>query len=168
MLLMMGLCVSVKAQKVNAVQEGSLLAPQKVKIDAKLDEWGDNLQAYNKTTKLWYTIANDDKNLYLVIKSTDQINTSKIMGGGVTLTINTAGKKKEENAYSITFPILPRASMRGLRRPRGSNANTVMDSASLAEAAIARKQAIAAIKEISVLGFKDITDTLISITTNTG
>lgn len=159
----MGLGTSTQAQKLNAVQTGSLAAPAKVKIDGKLDEWGEDFQAYNKTTKLFYTLSNDEKYMYLVVRSTDVQNSTKIMGGGVTLTINTADKKKEENAYSVKFPIINRANARGLRRPRGASATTVMDSASIAEAAAARKQAIAAIKEISVLGFKEIPDTLISI-----
>jgi hypothetical protein len=162
-ILIMALCISAKAQKLSSVQAAAVWAPDKVKIDGKLDEWNDSFQAYNKATKLFYTLANDDKNLYLVVKSTDVQNNTKVMSGGITLTINTADKKKEDNAYSVTFPIVARANMRGLRRPRGSSQNTVMDSASIAEAAEARKQAIASIKEISVLGFKDITDTLISI-----
>jgi len=162
-ILFIGLCVSAQAQKLDAIQEGSAAAPEKVKIDGKLDEWGADFKAYNKTTKLFYTLSNDAKYLYFVVRSTDVQNSVKVMGGGVTLTINTADKKKEENAYSVRFPIVNRNSLRGIRRPRGASATTVMDSASMAEAAMARKQAIAAIKEISVLGFKDITDTLISI-----
>ena len=155
-------CLYASGQNYKSTQAGGLLAPGKVKIDGKLDEWSD-FQAYNKATKLYYSVANDDKNLYLIVKSTDVQNSAKVMGGGVTLTINTSDKKKEENAYSVKYPIINRANMRGIRRPRGANANTVMDSASIAEAAAARKQALASIKEISVLGFKDITDTLISI-----
>jgi hypothetical protein len=162
-LLVMNVIICASAQKLSSVQETPVPAPAKVKIDGKIDEWGQNFQAYNKVTKLYYLLSNDEKNLYLVVKSTDVQNNTKVMGGGVTLTINTADKKKEENAYSITFPIVNRSSLRGIRRPRGASATTVMDSASIAEAAAARKQAIAAIKEISVLGFKDITDTLISI-----
>lgn len=162
-LFVIGLCADSWAQKLNTVQQTAVLAPAKVKIDGKLDEWGQDLQAYNKTTKLFYTLSNDDKNLYFIVRSTDLQNTAKVMGGGVTLTINTANKKKEENAYSITFPVLERSKLRGIRRPRGASNTTVMDSASMAEAAAARKQALAAIKEISVLGFKDITDTVISI-----
>jgi len=162
-ILFIGSCFHAHAQKLNNTQEGSVIAPERVKIDGKFTEWENTFGAYNKTTKLYYTLANDDKNLYLFVKSADPINNTKIMGGGVTLTINTTDKKKEENAFSVTFPIINRASMRGLRRPRGANQNTVQDSASLAEAAAARKTAIASIKEISVLGFKEITDTLISI-----
>ena len=156
-------CFSAGAQKLNNIQQGSVLAPEKVKIDGKFGEWEDTFAAYNKTTKLFYTLSNDDKNIYLVIKCADNINNTKILGGGITLTINTANKKKEENAFSVTFPIVSRANMRGLRRPRGASQNTVQDSASLAEAAAARKSVIATMKEISVLGFKEIPDTLISI-----
>ncbi len=151
------------AQKLNNVEEGSVLAPERVKIDGKFTEWENTFAAFNKTVKLYYTLSNDDKNLYLFVKSTDAINNTKILGGGVSLTINTADKKKEENAFVVTFPIVNRANMRGLRRPRGAGQGTVQDSASLAEAAAARKTAIASIKEIGVLGFKDITDSLISI-----
>ncbi|WP_295654954.1 hypothetical protein [uncultured Mucilaginibacter sp.] len=157
-------CFAAQAQKkLENVQQGSVVAPEKVKIDGKFGEWEDTFAAFNKTTKLFYTLSNDGKNLYLVVKCTDAINNTKIMGGGVTLTINTAGKKKEEGAYSVTFPIVARANMRGLRRPRGANQNTVQDSASLADAAAARKTVISSIKTIGVSGFKDITDSVISI-----
>src|SRR5471030_404342 len=121
---------AVAQKKLDNIQQGGVVAPEKVKIDGKFGEWEDTFAAFNKTTKLFYTLSNDDKNLYLVVKCTDAINNSKIMGGGVTLTINTAGKKKEEGAYSVTFPIVARANMRGLRRPRGAGQNTVQDSAS--------------------------------------
>ena len=82
------------AQKIQSVQEGNLWAPSTVKIDGKLTEWGTSLQAYNKTVKLWYTIANDDKNIYLAIKSTDMDNNNKILAGGISFILNTAGKKR--------------------------------------------------------------------------
>jgi hypothetical protein len=126
-LLVMNVIICASAQKLSSVQETPVPAPAKVKIDGKIDEWGQNFQAYNKVTKLYYLLSNDEKNLYLVVKSTDVQNNTKVMGGGVTLTINTADKKKEENAYSITFPIVNRSSLRGIRRPRGASATTVMD-----------------------------------------
>src|ERR1700748_1734396 len=120
-LFITGISICAKAQKLNSVQAAAIPAPAKVKVDGKIDEWGGNFQAYNKTTKLFYTLANDEKNLYLVVKSTDLQNSTKIMGGGVTLTINTANKKKEENAYSVRFPIVERSLMRSIRRPRGAS-----------------------------------------------
>src|SRR4051812_45517244 len=86
------------SKKLKDVQVNNLFAPSPVKIDGKLKEWTD-FQAYNKNTHLFYTIANDDKNLYLVIKTSDMTASAKIVAGGVTLLVNTEGKKKEQDAY---------------------------------------------------------------------
>ena len=88
------------------VQESSVWASQAVKIDGKTSE--NNFGAFNKNTQLFYTMSNDDKNLYLVIKSTDNSNNNKIMMGGITLTINTDGKRKEKDGLSITYPLIVR------------------------------------------------------------
>jgi hypothetical protein len=93
-------------KKLKDVQEGSLWAPAGVKADGKLVEWNDSFQAYNKATKLYYTISNDEKNIYLAIKSTDAMNNNKIVAGAITIAINTEGKKKTENTYKITYPVI--------------------------------------------------------------
>lgn len=160
---------AARAQKLSSTQEKSMRAPDAIKIDAKLNEWGDTFQAFNKTVNLYYTMANDDKNLYLAIKASDNQNIAKILAGGITLTINTAGKKKDVDAYEVTFPVVNRGAMRNFTRQRGGgggggfggrNADGTVDSAAMLAM---RKQSIAAIKEIKVLGFKDITDSTISI-----
>lgn len=149
------------AQKINNIQEGSINAPAAIKIDGKLTEWGANLQAYNKNTKLWYTMANDSQNIYLAIKSTDEVNIDKILAGGISFTINTSGKKKDKGAFVITYPVVTRESNRGMGRGRkGFGQQDAPDSA---ETLARHKQALADCKEISAIGFKDITDTLISI-----
>ena len=45
-----------------------------LKIDGKANEWGESFAASNKRTSLLYSLANDDKNLYLVIKAPVIIN----------------------------------------------------------------------------------------------
>ncbi|HCN84824.1 MAG TPA: hypothetical protein DIT07_14575 [Sphingobacteriaceae bacterium] len=65
-------------------------------------EWNDQLEAYNKNTGIFYTIANDNSNLYLTIKATDQNIIRKIVLGGITFTINTMGGNK--NGAAISFP----------------------------------------------------------------
>lgn len=182
-------CVNLFAQndladkKFENVQAANLLAPEKIKIDGNLTDWNDNFQAYNKSTKLYYTLSNDDKFLYLVVKSIDPANNTKIAAGGITLTINTDNKKKEQDGYSVTFPYVapPVPGQRGQRGagggpggfaggggnfgggPGGFGRNNANDSAALAAQAAARKQLVTASKEIKVTGFKDITDSLISI-----
>ncbi len=168
--------------------EKGVWAAEKVKIDGSLKEWND-LEAYNKATKLYYTVSNDDKALYLVIKSTDLQNSNKIAAGGITFTINTDGKKKAKDGFNVIFPVVaPReftmggmagggfpgggaggpgggAGGGGLTRGAGGGGpggfrNFTPDSATLAAN---RKQTLAAAKEIKVFGFKDITDSLISV-----
>ncbi len=92
------------AQKLPNVQQVSLRAPANIKVDGKIAEWGDKLQAYNGFTHIYYTIANDDKNLYLAIQAPDPKIISKIMFGGVALAINKSGEKKLKDAATITYP----------------------------------------------------------------
>ena len=84
-------CSALFAQegKLKTVQTTSVWAPANTKVDGSLKEWDDTFQAYNKTTKIFYTMCNDDKYLYFVVKSIDVINNAKIIAGGITLTINT-------------------------------------------------------------------------------
>jgi len=165
-LVFMSVYTTLMAQKVQSVQEGSIWAPATVKIDGKLTEWGATLSAYNKNVKLWYTIANDDKNIYLAIKSTDLDNNNKILAGGISFTLNTDDKKKSKNAFIITFPIINRSGVRtgrgggGIRRGGGFGKDDTPDTAAIAAQ---QKQTLATSKEISAIGFAAITDTLISI-----
>jgi hypothetical protein len=78
--------LALHAQKLPNVQTISLRAPAGVKIDGKTKEWNNRFQCYNHATSLFYTIANDDENLYLVIKAIDRDICKKIIGGGITLT----------------------------------------------------------------------------------
>jgi len=141
------------------VQATSVWAPANVKIDGKVNEWEDNFQAYNKSTRLFYTLSNNEKYLYLAITSTDAQNNTKIAAGGITLIINTAGKKKDKDAFILTYPVISttgRGRGRGGRRQPGSEGDTVAINA-------AHRQLIESSKEIKVFGFKDVDDTLISI-----
>ncbi|MDB5155364.1 MAG: hypothetical protein JWR50_71 [Mucilaginibacter sp.] len=162
------------------VQTESILAAASVKIDGKLKEWPAGFQAYNKGTHLYYTMANDEQNLYLVIRTTDATTNAKITAGGITLAINTAGQKKEEGAYSLTYPIIqrpqgPPGGMTGPPAP-GSGPRTMtfiggppggsgsgQSGADSAMLKAAHERVVNNAKEIKVSGFKDIQDSLIAI-----
>ncbi|MEO8887007.1 MAG: hypothetical protein ABI367_13155 [Mucilaginibacter sp.] len=163
-LLLTSISFSLRAQKLNNIQEAGVWAPPKVKIDARLNEWGANLQAFNKTVSVNYTIANDDKDLYVVIKADDPTIANKIISGGISFTINTAGKKTDKEAYIITFPYVTVTSLRNrmsqFRSQPGGAPGEMPDSAALAQM---RKQAVTTFKEIKLVGFKDIADSVISI-----
>ena len=92
------------AQKLPNVQSGGQLLPAKISIDGKLNEWPNGLNAYNKALRIEYVLANNDNYLYLAIRTKDVGTTAKILAGGLTLNINTSGKKSD-NGPTITFPL---------------------------------------------------------------
>lgn len=101
-LLLMGV-ITARAQKLPNKQVLSLRAPANIKIDGKAAEWGDKFQAYNNATGVFYTMANDDENLYLTIKATAPDVIKRILNGSITLTINKEGKN-DKGGMSITYP----------------------------------------------------------------
>ncbi len=46
-------------QKLPNIQTASLRASANIKVDGKAAEWGNKLEAYNNTTEVFYTLAND-------------------------------------------------------------------------------------------------------------
>lgn len=98
------IAINTSAQKLPNKQEGSMRAPSKVKIDGKLTEWGA-FKAFNKATEVFYTIANDNDNLYLIIKAEDEGIARKIISKGVLFSVNASGKKSDPNTVSVTYPV---------------------------------------------------------------
>ena len=78
-------------------------APVNVKVDGRMEEWGDSLAYYNKDTKLSYAIAKNDTALYIAVTAADRQVKRKIMMAGITVTVNTEGKKHK--MYSLTYPL---------------------------------------------------------------
>jgi hypothetical protein len=176
-LLLAGFCMTVQAQKLKDVQEGSITAPTNIKVDGRNTEWNDTFQAENKRTSILYTISNDDKNLYLVIKSTDIANNSKILAGGITLAINTEGKKKEKESITLTYPLINRPAQGGGqgggRRQMGAIMGGGAGGTQTPEQrdsmmAVMQKRQLSQVKEIKISGFKKTTDTLISVYNDLG
>lgn len=93
------------AQKLPNTQSQSKWLPATVKIDGKLTEWNDTLMAFQKSNHLEYTIASDSTRLYLAFRSHDKATTAKIMAGGISMMINTSGKKTKNEGPEITFPV---------------------------------------------------------------
>ncbi|MGY3211788.1 hypothetical protein [Mucilaginibacter sp. HD30] len=177
--------LSVKAQeKLKDVQETPQWAATGLKIDGKLTELNNSFKAYNKTVKSFYTISNDARFIYLQLKTTDQTTIAKIQAGAITFALNTSDKKKEEDAFLVTFPVITRAArgQRGAGGPGGGAAGggrggfggaggfggggggipgfgATTDSARKEN----EKRFLIAAKEIKVSGFKDIADSLISV-----
>lgn len=168
-ILFISLGLSGRAQKVNELQEVSIFAPHAIKIDGKNFEWKDTDFSVNKRTSLSYIISNDDKNLYLIIKSTDVANNSKIMAGGITFSVNPDGKKKEKESITLTYPLTvpfvrgQGGGGRGMRMafPGGGGQQNAKQRDSFMVAR--QKTQLATAKEIKIKGFKNTTDTLVAI-----
>ena len=57
------------AQKLPKIQDVNQRAPSNMKIDGKPAEWNDQFLAYNTNVEVFYTLSNDDKNLYLALRA---------------------------------------------------------------------------------------------------
>ncbi len=97
--------LQANAQKLPAVQTASLHAPANIKVDGKPTEWS-KMQAYNPTAEVYYTIANDDKKLYLIFQSKNDNMLAKLVNGGITFLVQRSGKKTDDGAVGVKFPYM--------------------------------------------------------------
>lgn len=124
-------------------------ASNPVVADGFLSDWPDSLSLFNKATNLYYSLANDDKNVYLAIKSASKQDLNKILAGGISFSANIEGKKKDP--ATVIFPVLDRTP--------GKTRNTKEQP----EVEEIQKQILSRIKDIKVAGFKEIIDGGISL-----
>ncbi len=152
---------SAIAQKLPGVQEVSVRAPANIKVDGKLTEWNNQFQAYNKATEIFYTISNDDDKLYLTVQATDLDIIMKIIEGGVTLTINGAGKMKDQEGVAITYPVLNKK----LFPETGPAINIDKPESWTADSFIVvlNRELITKATDIQVVGVREISNHMLSI-----
>lgn len=72
-------------------------------IDGSMDDWSLPLRFYDKDAHLQYALANNDSMLYICFRITEVPYQMKLIKGGMTIYIDTTGKKRED--ISITCPI---------------------------------------------------------------
>jgi hypothetical protein len=169
-----GICLTATAQKLPNVQPAGILAPADIKIDGKTTEWNDKFQAYNRATDIYYTLSNDDDHLYLTVQATIPDIINKIIGGGITLTIQKSGRKNDKDGISITYPIFTRDNRPSLginRKISVDNGVTKTESSqdALTDSVIAvrNKQLADKSKYIGVIGIPGV-DSLISVYNENG
>ena len=126
--------------------------PSNIVIDGGLKDWGDSLRYYNKDKQLNYALANDQDNLYMAIRINDRSEQIRVLRAGLTLSIDTRGKKKE--TFTMTFPVGDQ-SAQGMAEniqdlQGGSNDVKQEDREELMKAKLTK------LREIKVTGFKDI------------
>lgn len=96
---------SATAQKLPVKQQSALRTPSSVSIDGNATEWQNEFQAYNKSTQLFYTLSNDDKNLYLILRSIDPLIVKKMLYG-ITFSLSSDAKRVSAISSSFTFPVI--------------------------------------------------------------
>ena len=151
------------AQKLPNIQAASLRLPAGTKIEGKATEWNNQFQAYNRTTGVYYTIANDDENVYLAVQATDPHFIEKILSGGITFSVKSADKGNKVPPVSIDYlfvPVVERYAM--MKKIKGEDANVTYTPDDI------NKQFTADAKQIQVSGIKEIQDTLISVYNDAG
>lgn len=121
------------------------------KADGISNEWNEPLNQYNDATKLAFALANDDKNLYIIIESLDPQTTFTVLRGGITLNINTEGKKKD--GIKLKFPLMemPPMPKEGDMPSNGQEHNPNGHEEMMRDPAAMNKS-------INVSGFKNIPD----------
>jgi hypothetical protein len=157
--------LSTYAQKLPGKQEVSVRAPVDIKIDGKATEWGDKFQAYNKATDIYYTLSNDDENIYLVVQAKYHDVADKILRGGITLTINHTFAKKDNAPVAITYPIFSGSGQSDVTNMLSRKENEKREANNSGVPAIDDMNKIldARAKTIRILGINPITDKEISV-----
>jgi len=155
-LLVVAMCLGLtaRAQKLPNVQQGGMLASANVKVDGKADEWNNAFQAYNKSTSIFYSLVNNNDNLYLVIQAKDKTAIGKILGGGLTLSIS----NKAGALISITTPATTAPIRSNIAKATGSP-DPISDSL-LTQLNIGLQNSF---KEIKLSGIAAIPDSAISV-----
>ena len=174
------ICFRSISQELPKVQKSNLRAPSNIKIDGQDKELEAPFQAYNNATEIFYSVLNDDENLYLRVKATKPRIIEKIISAGITFIVNSKGQKnnKDLNNISITYPIMALSpgyrilSLTG-NRDIANNPNIpgmpidTNDKPNFSPSdslkALANKSIVSNAKEIKIKGAKGITDTLVSI-----
>jgi len=162
-LLMVIIAFAASAQKLPTVQQVSLRAPVDIKIDGKATEWNNKFQAYNHSTDLFYTISNDDDNLYLAVQSPEQDIIKRILNGSITFTVNPAGKKSYTNAISITYPVFSILTFVNFdMQPKIIQGSQISVNKADSFMNVTNKRMTDRITSIKVIGIKTL-DTIISV-----
>ncbi len=105
-IILMSFSTFAIAQRLPSKQKGNVRAPTDIKIDGKAGEWDYKFQAYNIASRMFYTVSNDDENLYLTVYLNDRFASGKILQGGLTLTLPPPSKSAGD--ISVTYPAVPK------------------------------------------------------------
>ncbi|MDD2612240.1 MAG: hypothetical protein PHR38_05575 [Bacteroidales bacterium] len=95
-----------------AVYAGVEVLPYKsdVVIDGVNNEWSAHLPKFDKKTSINYSIANDERNLFIIMRITNEAVQKLVIQNGLEVWINKQGKNKK--VTGITFPLPMKKEMK--------------------------------------------------------
>jgi hypothetical protein len=156
--VILALSTTVNAQ--SKQNQNLLLPPANLVIDGSLSDWGDSLRYHNQEKNIKYTLANDKENLYAAIRISDRLEQARVLNAGITISIDTHGKKKE--TFSMTFPLRypgsPPAAFTSFKDDGGEITKEEREELT--------RERITTLRSIKMTGFKDIENEMIT-TSNT-
>lgn len=76
-----------------------------VTVDGQNKEWKSPLSKYNKNIGINFDVANDERNIYMIVRVTDTASIRQVRQNGFEVWINKDGEKK--NTTGITYPMTP-------------------------------------------------------------
>lgn len=97
------LCSFADAKTAKDKKDKGRFVSQPVNIDGKDTEWPSPYPNYNSKAGIAYLVANDKENLYITVKVNNEQIQRKVLMGGMTVWIDTLGKKQENIA--IQYPL---------------------------------------------------------------
>lgn len=158
---------STFAQKLPKIQHSSVYSPATIKIDGKANEWSQKFMAYHPTNRIFYTVSNDNENLYLTVKATEAVAVKKIFVDGLTLTLlNNRQRKlpKGTEPTAITYPSTA-VTYTGIERAAIDYADLMQDSLINKDKITlltntSNRKILTTFQRIQVQGVKEITDSI--------
>lgn len=90
----------VKAQNLPSIQDKPVALPTNHKVDGSALEWDNKFSAFNKSNGIYYTIANDAKKFYLIVKADESEIIKKIINQGIAFSIN-----NDTSKLSVVYPV---------------------------------------------------------------
>ncbi len=161
-------CTIAFGQKLPKIQTASVRASKSVKVDGKLSDANNKFSAYNSGQHIYYTISNDDNNLYLTAFTDDKLGSAKVFRGGITFTV--VNPTKGKNDVSVTFPAI-KSRMEGINITEVNPLNTLklldVDTTNTAKVdsllASSNSKLKTIYKQIHVTGVTEIVDPFIPV-----
>jgi hypothetical protein len=104
MVLMITGCSSSKNSQQSGIAESTHWQRDSFVIDGSDSGWTKPLAYYDEKQGLYYSVSNDDRNVYITASTQNDATIIRILRGGMTLYINSHGTKDEYGAAGISFP----------------------------------------------------------------